>query len=52
MKARGYLAERADRAKPGDLSRILGKAGTPTQIEGDEVPAGWLATPLADQAGA
>ena len=52
LKARGYLAERADRAKPGDLSRILAKAGTPTQIEGDEVPAGWLATPPADQADA
>jgi len=52
MKARRYLADRADRAKPGDLSRILSKAGTPTQIEGDEVPAGWLKTPPADQAGA
>ena len=49
MKARGYLA---DRAKPGDLIRILAKAGAPTHIEGDEVPAGWLTTPPADQAGA
>ena len=27
LKARGYLADRAERAKPGDLSRILAKAG-------------------------
>ena len=46
------LADRADRAKPGDLSRILAKAGTPTPIEGDEVPPGWQATPPSDQAGA
>jgi hypothetical protein len=52
LKARGYLAERADRAKPGDLSRVLGKAGTPTQVEGDEVPAGWLEALPADRAGA
>jgi len=52
LKARGYLAERAARAKPGDLSRILSKAGTPTPVEGDEVPAGWLQAPGADQAGA
>jgi hypothetical protein len=52
MKARGWLAERNDRAKPGDLGRILAKAGTPTSIEGDEVPEGWLATPATDQGGA
>ena len=39
LKARGYLAERAARAKAGDLGRILAKAGTPAVIKGDEVPA-------------
>jgi hypothetical protein len=52
MKARGYLAERAERARPGDLGRILAKAGTPTQIEGDELPEGWLKTPAAEDRGA
>ena len=41
LKARGYLAERAARAMPGDLGRILAKAGTPTPIPGDELPEGW-----------
>ncbi|HET6233822.1 MAG TPA: hypothetical protein VFE41_02485 [Acetobacteraceae bacterium] len=40
-KARDYLAARAERAKPRDLSRILSKAGTPTPVGRDEVPAGW-----------
>jgi hypothetical protein len=51
LKARGYLTERAERAKAGDLGRILAKAGTPTHIEGDEVPADWRAALPADQAG-
>ena len=51
LKARGYLVARAERAKPGDLSRILSKAGTATPVEGDELPAGWLQAPLADQIG-
>lgn len=38
LKARGYLAERAARAKPGDFGRILAKAGTATTIPGDELP--------------
>ena len=38
LKARGYLAERAARARPGDLARILAKAGSATPIEGDELP--------------
>ena len=41
LKARGHLAARAARATPGDLSRILAKAGTPTPIPGDELPDGW-----------
>ena len=40
-KARSYLAERASRATPGDLGRILAKAGTATPIPGDELPGGW-----------
>ena len=40
-KARNYLAERAARATPGDLGRILAKAGTATPIPGDELPEGW-----------
>ena len=41
LKARGYLAERAARAMPGDLGRVLAKAGTPTPVSGDELPEGW-----------
>ena len=41
LKARGYLAQRAARATPGDLGHILAKAGTPTPIPGDELPEGW-----------
>ncbi len=41
LKARGYLAERAARATPGDLERVLAKAGTPTLVPGDELPEGW-----------
>jgi hypothetical protein len=52
LKARDDPAERAERAKPGDLTRILAKAGTSTQIEGDELPEGWLKAPLTDPAGA
>ena len=52
LKARGYLADRAERAKPGDLSRILAKAGGPIQVEGDEVPEGLPKAPPATQAGA
>ena len=40
-KARSYLAERAARATPGNLGRILAKAGTATPIRGDELPKGW-----------
>ena len=41
LKARGNLAERAARAMPGDLGRILGKAGTAIPIPGDELPENW-----------
>ena len=41
LKARGYLAKRAARATPGDLGRILAKAGTAAPVPGDELPEGW-----------
>ena len=41
LKARGHMAERAARATPGDLGRILAKAGTATPIPGDELPEDW-----------
>jgi hypothetical protein len=44
LKARGYLAERAARAVPGDFGRILAKAGTPTPVPGDELPEFWPRT--------
>jgi hypothetical protein len=50
LKARGYLSERAERAKPGDLSRVLAKAGMPIPVEGEELPEGWLAAPSVNQA--
>jgi len=40
VQERGYLAERAARARPGDFGRILAKAGTPVAIPGDELPEG------------
>jgi len=33
----------AERAKPGDLSRILSKARMPTPVEGDVVAEEWPA---------
>ena len=45
LKARGYLAERAGRATPGDLRRILAKAGTAIPVPGDELPEGWPEQP-------
>jgi hypothetical protein len=47
LKARAYLAERGGRAAPGDFGRILAKAGTSTQIEGDELPDEWHAEPYS-----
>ena len=41
LKARDYLEERAARATPGDLGRILAEAGTATPITGDELPEDW-----------
>jgi hypothetical protein len=41
LRDRGYLAQRAARAKPGDYLRILEKAGDDTPILGDELPEGW-----------
>ena len=38
LKARGYLAERAARAKPGEFGRVLAKAGTAASVPGDELP--------------
>jgi hypothetical protein len=45
LKARAYLADRAARAKPGDLGRILARSGTDVHIEGDELPEGWPQSP-------
>ncbi len=36
LKARGYLTERAARAMPGDLGRILAKAGTAIPGSGEQ----------------
>ncbi len=38
LRERGYLAQRAARAVPGDFGRILAKAGTDVAIPGDEMP--------------
>ena len=38
LRERGYLAQRAARAMPGDFGRILAKAGTDAAIPGDEMP--------------
>ena len=43
LKARGYLAERAARAKPGEFGGILAKAGSAEAIPGDELPDVWPA---------
>ena len=40
LQERLSLAERAARARPGDLGRILAKAGAPVAIPGDELPEG------------
>ena len=45
VKARGYLAQRAARAKPGAFGRILAKAGRAEAIPGDELPEGWATEP-------
>jgi hypothetical protein len=41
LKARGYLAERAARANPGEFGRILAKVGSAEAIPGDELPEDW-----------
>jgi hypothetical protein len=46
LRDRGYLAQRAARANPGDFSRILEKAGDDTPIEGDEPPGELPLSPL------
>jgi hypothetical protein len=38
LRERGYLASRAARSRPGDITRILDKAGDDTAIPGDELP--------------
>lgn len=38
LRDRGYLAQRAARAVPGAITRILEKAGDDTPIPGDELP--------------
>lgn len=41
LKARGSLAERGARAVPGDLGRVLAKAGKAVPMAEDELPEGW-----------
>lgn len=41
LRDRGYLAQRAARAKPDAFKRILEIAGDDTPIPGDELPEGW-----------
>jgi hypothetical protein len=41
LRDRGYIAQRAARSKPGDITRVLEKAGDNTAIPGDELPEGW-----------
>ena len=41
LRDRGYLAQRAARAKPDAFLRILEIAGDDTPIPGDELPEGW-----------
>jgi len=41
LKAQGYLAARGARAAPGNLWRVLAKAGTAAPVAGDELPEGW-----------
>ena len=41
LRDRGYIARTAARSKPGDITRILEKAGDDTAIPGDELPEGW-----------
>ena len=38
LRERGYLAQRAARAKPDGITRILEIAGDDTAIPGDELP--------------
>ena len=41
LRDRGYIAQRAARAKPGSMARVLEIAGDDTPIPGDELPEGW-----------
>jgi hypothetical protein len=41
LRDRGYLAQRAARAKPDGITRILEIVGDDTPIPGDELPEGW-----------
>ena len=36
-----YFEDRASRARPDALERILARAGRPEAIPGDELPEGW-----------
>lgn len=42
LKTVRYFEDRAAKANPEDLKRILAKAGTLPPREGDEIPKGWL----------
>jgi hypothetical protein len=41
LRDRGYIAQRAARARPDGITRILEIAGDDTRIPGDELPEGW-----------
>ncbi len=41
LKALGYLSDRASRAAPGDMGRILAMAGSAVSLSGDELPENW-----------
>ncbi|HLS67897.1 MAG TPA: hypothetical protein VK035_01040 [Kiloniellales bacterium] len=42
LKTMRYFEERAAKADPEDLERILATAGKLAPREGDEIPEGWL----------
>jgi hypothetical protein len=45
LRDRGYLAQRAARARPDAIKRVLEIAGDDAPIPGDELPEGWSVTP-------
>ena len=41
LKAHAALDARAARARPGEMARLLAKAGTAEPLPGDALPDGW-----------